>query len=225
MSESEPNDQDLDSQYRCPSGEMGRRVGQGMAAGHLPENLWAIRQIAPQPTDHILEVGFGPGVAVEEIAEQLTTGLVAGIDLSQTMVDEAAKRNAEAIRTGRVDLRYGRASNLPFPDASFDKAFSVHSIYFRPEPVKVLQELQRVLKPGGLLAITTLPKDIWPPNAPGSELQFGTSQCTPYFASEVEQMMLKAGFTMTRTVVDEASHRSSNYSVLGLKQGESLLKI
>jgi ubiquinone/menaquinone biosynthesis C-methylase UbiE len=218
--DSKRNEHDLDSQYRRPFGEVGRKVARDMARDHLPENLWTIAQLDPQASDHILEVGFGPGVAVEELLRRVTAGRVAGVDFSETMVSEAGRRNAEAIRAGRADLRYGEAEELPFSDASFDKAFSIHSIYFWSQPLTALKELHRVLKPGGLLVITMLPKDRWPPNAPGSALEFGTPECTPYFATEVERLMLEAGFTMTRVDADQtpenAPHRS-NFSVLATK--------
>ncbi|MEO8287750.1 MAG: methyltransferase domain-containing protein [Chloroflexota bacterium] len=220
MGQMEPDEHDLDSQYRRPFGEVGRKVGEAMARDHLPENLWTIGQIDAQPGDHILEVGFGPGVAIEELLKHVTTGLVAGIDFSQTMVDAATRRNIQAIRAGRADLRYGDAIELPFADATFHKAFSIHSIYFWSEPMSALRELHRVLKPGGLLVLTVLPKEKWPPNPPGSPLDFGTPECTPYLGRELKQMLLDAGFSSTRIEADAASppgSNSSNYSVLAVK--------
>jgi ubiquinone/menaquinone biosynthesis C-methylase UbiE len=217
MPQPETDERDLDSQYRCPSGEVGRSIGQAMAIDHLPENLWTVAQLNPQPADRILEIGFGPGVAIEELLKLVTEGVVAGIDYSQTMLDEAGKRNAEAIRAGRADLRYGEAAELPFADASFDKAFSIHSIYFWPEPMKALRELHRVLESGGLLVITMLPKDKWQQNPPGSPLGFGTPKCIPYLGSEVEYMMLEAGFSAIRMAADPKPMHLSNFSVLGTK--------
>ena len=220
---SDDEEQDLDGQYRRPFGEVGRRIGREMARDHLPENLWTIEQLDPQPGDCVLEVGFGPGVAVEELLERARVGFVAGIDFSETMVEEASRRNAEAIEAGRADLRYGEAGELPFDDGSFDRAFSIHSVYFWSRPRQAFTELWRVLRPGGLLVITMLSKDRWPPNAPGSELEFGTPECTPYYGSEIEQMMLEAGFSRAWVVVDEevarggAASKRSNFSVLGRK--------
>jgi ubiquinone/menaquinone biosynthesis C-methylase UbiE len=217
MAKSQATTQDLDSQYRRPFGTLGRKIGREMAHNHLPENLWTIAQLKPQTGDHILEIGFGPGVAIQELSKVVTTGLVAGVDFSETMVREASKRNASAIQMGFVELHYGDASALPFADAAFDKAYSIHSIYFWPQPLKALTELHRVLKPGGQLVITILPKHRWPPNAPGSSLDYGTPECTPYFSHELEMMMVAAGFGSTRVVVDTDSTHKSNFSVLGVK--------
>ena len=188
-----------------------------MARDHLPENLWTVRLLDAQPADHILEIGFGPGIAVEALLRQVTEGLVAGVDYSQIMVEEAKKRNEAAVQACRADLRYGAADQLPFANASFDKAFGIHSIYFWPRPVGALRELCRVLKPGGLLVITMLPKDRWPPNPQGSALEYGTPECTPYTGSEIEQMMAEASFSSTRIAADPDPTHPSNYSVLGIK--------
>ena len=209
--------EELNSQYRRPSGKLGRKIGGEMARDHLPENLWTVARLDPRPSERILEIGFGPGVAIAELAKVVTSGLVAGIDFSETMVEEASARNAAAIQAGLVDLRYGDAAELPFADASFDKAYSIHSIYFWPRPLDALRELQRVLKPGGMLVITMLPKDKWPANAPGSPLAFGTAECIPYFGSELEEMMIAAGFHSTRIEADEPSAGASNFSVVGVK--------
>ena len=78
--------------------------------------------------DKVLEVGFGPGVAIQLLLQRLHTGSVAGVDHSQEMVRQAAARNAEALRNRRVDLRYGSAERLPFADQTFDKALAINSM-------------------------------------------------------------------------------------------------
>jgi SAM-dependent methyltransferase len=80
-------------------------------------------------------------------------GLVAGIDPSVVMLRQARRRNHSAIKVGRVELRRASASDLPFPDQSFDKACAVHSIYFWPSLHDGLRELLRVLVPGGRLVL------------------------------------------------------------------------
>ena len=143
----------IDGQYRRPTGLIGRWVGRKMAEQHQPENNWTVKVLNIQPTDHVLEVGFGPGFAVQEVAK--VAQFVAGVDFSQAMVSAASTRNAAAIRAGRVRLQDGDSSKLPFEDQSFDKAFSIHSIYFWTQPTAALREIWRVLKPNGLLFLTT----------------------------------------------------------------------
>ncbi len=205
----------IDGQFRRPSGLLGRRIGAGMARDHRPENLWTVDCLDPRPTDHILELGFGPGVAVELLGQRLTTGRVAGIDFSRTMVSAARRRNAAAVRAGRVDLRHGDAAQLPFPDASFDKVFSIHSLYFWPRPVAVLREAARVLKPRGRVGLTILPKEKWNPNDP--EAPVGTPECQPYSVAEVMALLGEAGFVEPSVRADADARHASSCCVLAQK--------
>jgi ubiquinone/menaquinone biosynthesis C-methylase UbiE len=123
-----------------------------MAKG-ADDDRWLVELLDVQPEDRVLEVGFGPGVAIELIAARATRGLVAGVDPSDVMVRQASKRNLQAVEAGRVQLRQGTVLELPFPDSSFSKALALHSIYFWPSLEQGLRELYRVLAPGGRLAI------------------------------------------------------------------------
>ena len=87
------------------------------------------------------------------MAEGLT---YTGIDISETMVLEAAKFNAERITLGTVDVRVGSSSAIPFPSASFDRVLALNTIYFWSEPSKDLAEICRVLRPNGRLVLGCL---------------------------------------------------------------------
>ena len=206
----------IDSQYRRPSGFLGRWIGRRMAQQHVPENLWTVSLLEAQPHDRILEIGFGPGLAVEKLSPKVTEGLIAGIDFSRTMVALASTRNAAAIGAGRVKLRYGDVLRLPYENASFDKAYSIHSIYFWRKPAGSLKEIHRVLKPSGFLVMTILPKEQWTATQP--ERLLGMPDCTPYSGEELRTMLLKAGFSSIRIEVDTSEKSSpSNYSVIAVK--------
>jgi ubiquinone/menaquinone biosynthesis C-methylase UbiE len=142
----------LFEQFARPSGWLGRLAGSLMSKG-ADDDRWLVDLLDVQPEDRVLEVGFGPGVAIELIAARASRGLVAGIDPSDVMVRQASKRNWQAVQAGRVQLRQGTVSALPFPDSSFTKALALHSIYFWPSLEQGLRELYRVLSPGGRLAI------------------------------------------------------------------------
>lgn len=75
------------------------------------------------------------------------------------MVGQAATRNAAAIREGRVDLRHGSATALPFDDERFDKALVVNSLDHWSSPARGLQELRRVLKPNGMACVVARPHE------------------------------------------------------------------
>jgi ubiquinone/menaquinone biosynthesis C-methylase UbiE len=69
-------------------------------------NAWVVSLLDVQRDDRVLEIGFGPGVAIRELARLAADGYVYGLDHSEVMVRQAARRNAEGVRRGRVDLRY-----------------------------------------------------------------------------------------------------------------------
>jgi ubiquinone/menaquinone biosynthesis C-methylase UbiE len=142
----------LFEQFARPSGWLGRLAGSLMSKG-ADDDRWLVDLLDVQAEDRVLEVGFGPGVAVELIAARATRGLVAGVDPSDVMVREASERNLQSVRAGRVQLRQGTVLELPFPDSSLTKELALHSIYFWPSLEQGLRELYRVLAPGGRLAI------------------------------------------------------------------------
>lgn len=179
---------DIGEHYRRPSGFVGQIIGNSMAEQHVAENDWTVSLLNVQPSDVILEVGFGPGIAIERVAALATQGHVAGVDFSRTMVAAASKRNQQAMKAGRVNLLYGDAANLPFASQSFDKVFSIHSLYFWPDTKLVLREIFRVLKPGGLLVLTILPKETWP-NA-GAD----ATRCTVYSGDGLARLLSEIGF-------------------------------
>ncbi len=202
---------DLNAQYRCPTGLIGRWVGNKMADQHRSENLWTIQHLNLQPTDKLLEVGFGPGFAIQEIVPMLTTGSIAGVDFSQTMVNSANRRNAQAVKAGRVDVRYAEVTHIPFADRSFDKVFSINSIYFWLDLRAAFTELHRVLKPAGSLTITFLPSERW------DSTPTATDDFKPYSSIEVQALLSQAGFTNIQIAADPNLQNRSNYSLIGQK--------
>lgn len=147
----------IHSQFAHPEGWVGRLVGVILAWKNRERNAWALSMLDIQPEDRVLEIGFGPGQAIQEATKLTPNGFVAGIDLSEVMVTQASQRNAAAIRSGHVLLQQGAESPLPFEDSKFTKAFAVNSIQFWSNPDAGLQEVKRVLKPGGRVAIIIQP--------------------------------------------------------------------
>ena len=200
----------IDAQTRKPTGLLGRLVGSTMVRMKDAAARWTVSLLDLLPESHVLEVSFGPGVAIQYGSEKASEGFVAGIDYSETMVQTARKRNAAAIRAGRVELKHGDVSDLPYPDEFFEKAFAIHSIMFWPKPVDCLQELRRVLKPNGLLAITIVPK--------GRRPDLPTDLGTIYDSNEVAAMLSEAGFQDVRVEVFSEPVKFRPDCVLGVKK-------
>ncbi len=110
-----------------------------------------------RPSDHVLDIGTGTGVVALRAARKIDdAGMVCGIDLSENMLNRAAKTLGE-----KVQLVLGDADNLPWQENTFDLLICNSSFHHYPEPLKVLMEMRRVLKADGRLVIA----DPWWSNA------------------------------------------------------------
>ena len=90
----------LDATFGHPRGLLGRLGGVIMARSTRQCNAWTLSLLDIGHDDRILEVSFGPGALIQALAARATEGFVAGVDLSPIMLQQASRRNAEAIRGG-----------------------------------------------------------------------------------------------------------------------------
>jgi len=114
-----------------------------------PGRTAAVSQLALAPTDTVLEVGIGTGLNLP-LYPPLTQ--LTGIDLSSEMLDKAVER-VQNLAMPNVILKVMDATSLDFADNEFDKALATYTISAVPDPVAVLREMRRVVKPGGILVI------------------------------------------------------------------------
>lgn len=152
--------QDLVAQFRQPTGMLGRLAGWTMA--HRPSNrrrnAFTIELLELAPDDDVLEIGYGPGLAVERASREIVDGRIVGFDHSPVMHEQASRRNAAAIAAGKVKLVVGDVLDPPKPLPAFDKIYSVNVVQFWWEPERTFAELERLLKPGGRIATTYMPR-------------------------------------------------------------------
>jgi SAM-dependent methyltransferase len=181
----------LRSQFGRPTGVWGRIAGGIMARtrSNHERAQWTISLLGIKPTDRILEIGFGPGIAIELASRVAVDGCVVGIDHSEVMLRQATSRNADAVRNRQVELHLGSVGELPPFAEPFDKVFTINSIHFWEDPLLRLKELRRVLKPGGLIAITLQPRS-----------RNATPGTTAAIGDELAGSLGSAGFT--RVTVD-----------------------
>ncbi len=201
----------LSNQFGKPSGLLGRMIETRMSKRTAGDAKWTVSLLNIQPKSRILEIGFGGGVSTQLASKEASEGFVAGIDHSTTMVQVARKRNADAVKAGRMELNYGDAASILYPDDSFDIVFSLHSIYFWNNPVECLRGFRRVLKPGGLLAITIQPKNRW-----GKE-QIESPGMNLFLGNQVGEVFTSAGFKNVRTESYKEDGETSLECILGTK--------
>lgn len=143
----------FDRMFDRPSGIPGRIGAVLMAHMNNAAATDVLELLDLDPADSVLEIGFGPGIGIEYAAEIVAEGYVAGVDVSEMMVERATRRNESAIESGLVDLRLGSVEDLPVPDETFDAAFSINSLHAWPDQRAGLEEVHRVLRPDGTVAV------------------------------------------------------------------------
>ena len=131
-------------QLAHPQGVLAPATGFMLNIVNRPINRWATGSLQLSGTEHVLDVGFGGGIGLEMVRPQLSTGRLVGVDISAEMVERAAPRFV---------VLPADVAALPFADASFDRAYSVNSVFFWPDPEAGLAEIHRVLRPGGFVVI------------------------------------------------------------------------
>lgn len=176
----------LVGQFSEPHGLVGALVGHVLAFENRERIGWTVSQLQLTADDAVLEVGFGPGVGIALAADRVSAGSVTGVDSSEVMLRQARKRNAAAVKAGRVKLHLGRAEQLPFDDAQFSKAFAVNVVHLGAAMGAILRELRRVVRPGGLVAVTVQPTTAESPAALAALRERLRSECMGAGFSRVE---------------------------------------
>jgi SAM-dependent methyltransferase len=144
----------IGKQLQHPKGMLGKALFGWMATKTIAHARWTADLMEVQPDDEVLEVGFGNGANIGLLAERASKGRVAGVEISKTAIEMASQSNARAISEGRVKLHQAEGGALPFDVGAFDKACTVATMYVIADPSAVFKEMLRVLKPGGLAAVT-----------------------------------------------------------------------
>jgi SAM-dependent methyltransferase len=143
----------LARQLGNPEGEIGRAVGEYMSRHNAAVSAAAWRRLGLEPGARVLEVGFGNGRLIPALMALQPELAYTGIEISQTMLAEAADFARGLAEAPRIDLRLAPVEAMPFPAAAFDRAVAVNTIYFWPDPGRALGELHRVLRPEGVLVV------------------------------------------------------------------------
>lgn len=152
--------QNIVSQFKRPRGTLGQLAGLIMAnrPSNIERNQWTVDLLSLQADDRLLEIGFGPGLAIEQASRVVTDGLVVGIDHSEVMLQQARKRNAIGIANGLVELYLGSLENLPSYEKPFTKICSANVVQFWKDPVADFSKLRSMLAKGGVIASTYMPR-------------------------------------------------------------------
>jgi len=148
-------------QFKRPQGALGHLAGAIMARNpsNRARNEWTARLLECRPDDTVLEIGSGPGLALEACLKAVPDGRVVGIDHSAAMIAQAGWRLRPALRDGRLELRVGGLELLGGWERTFDRVFSVNVVHFLHDLDGAFAKIFAAVKPGGRAATTYMPRN------------------------------------------------------------------
>lgn len=149
----------LIAHFSHPRGVLGWVAGRIMATRdtNVARNAWIADILDPAPDARILEIGHGPGLAIEAIVPQLDGGSVVGVDISSLMESTAARRNRAAVADGTVAFEVADSANLPEGLDGFDLIYGVNASMFWDNPATAVKGLASRLADGGELVLAYMP--------------------------------------------------------------------
>jgi ubiquinone/menaquinone biosynthesis C-methylase UbiE len=131
---------------------------------NVPERLrWAVEVLNVDPSDQILEIGCGHGVAAALVCEQLKAGKLVAIDRSAKMIRAASERNRDHIEAGRASFHTIDLTDInpeKFGKAQFNKIFASHVNVFWLKPTNELDVIRELLRPDGELNLFYEPFEV-----------------------------------------------------------------
>ncbi len=199
-------------QARKPSGIFGRFVGSRIFdKKNIELNDFMRELLTIQKDDHIMEIGFGTGRLMSEMAELANQGVVEGIDFSDVMVSVAQKRNMKHITNGRIIIRQGDFDEISYDNNRFDKICSANTIYFWQNPEKTLQKILNILKIGGKLVLGFHDKTHL------EKMSLSRDVFRFYSQDDVRTLLINAGFTVRVDILSKEGKQAVSYCAVAVK--------
>lgn len=201
-----------------PEGEKGIEIGEMMNDTNIGMTLESIQALLIEDNENILEIGHGNAGHVENILNKAQNIKYIGIDISETMHNEARKLN-EPFKD-KADFVLYEGEKLPFEDKIFDKIFTVNTVYFWKNPVQYFNEIYRVLKDNGTFILTFGQRDFM------EKLPFTQFGFTLYNTDEMEETVSQSHFKRMKISEREEQVKSKtgdetitrNYTILTIKK-------
>jgi len=199
-------------QARKPAGLFGRFVMSIIFdQGNAFLNGFVNELMSVQIDDRIIEIGFGTGKLIYKMALKIDTGLIEGIDFSNTMVSIAQKRNKRNIANGKVTIIEGNFDEIPYEKGKFTKACSINTLYFWPKPEHTVKKIVDILKPQGKLILGF--EDV----EQLKRRRLNKNVFHLYTKDEVQNLLINAGFSNTVSILSREKGKSVFHCAVAIK--------
>ncbi|MDR0682183.1 MAG: class I SAM-dependent methyltransferase [Dysgonamonadaceae bacterium] len=183
----------ISKQFANPSGVGGRTVASVMNQQNRKQYQAVLDNINIQPTDTILDIGFGNGYLIGNLLKH-HPAKICGIEISRDMLTLVSRKHRQDVSMEKLDLHLADIKALPFDDAYFDKICTVNTLYFWNNADRSFAEIERTLKPGGISLNVFYSKDFLDNMA---HAQYGYSK---YSIEQVVKMTEKSGLKVVRVI-------------------------
>ena len=200
----------LFQQLSHPTGQFGRTLLRFLNWANAPMNRLALACLNPSEQDNLLEIGFGGGNLIKQLATQGALNQFTGLEISTEAVRLCEQQYRPFISQGRVNLHTTNATTLPFAPAQFNKVCSINALYFWPNPVEVLTECKRVLAPQGNLYLCYNTKDLL------DMYGFTRMGLRGYSVSQIETLFTQSGFNNIQTTPARSLRNGAFYCTHGM---------
>jgi ubiquinone/menaquinone biosynthesis C-methylase UbiE len=191
-------------QLRKPQGKSAIEAGEKMNVGNQLINQYTIDMLELRKNDQVLEIGMGNGFFVKEILSMNENIKYFGCDYSKIMVAQARKNNKQYIKSAQAEFHFTNANKLPFPNETFDRVFSINTVYFWDTPEVVLNEIRRVLVPKGKLTLALRPKSSM------RKYPFVKYGFNMFTKSDIIDLLITNNFKVTKYLEKEEPDREVN---------------
>jgi cyclopropane fatty-acyl-phospholipid synthase-like methyltransferase len=178
------------SQFKKPTGLFGIFSSNLMVKNNQKNYDRLIRDLDLQAQDKVLEIGYGPGIGIQMIAERCPTCSIHGIDFSKLMYKRAGKYNKGYIYSGRVNLQHGDFLKVPIVHNEYNKIFCLNVVYFWNELIGPFEKVFSLLKKDGSFHIYMADKNTL------IKMKSPDSVFNKYSIEQIEGALQAAGFTV-----------------------------
>jgi len=185
---------ELAKQLGNPAGEIGIEVANMMNATNIGMTKYAIESLNLDKNDVVLEIGHGNCGHLPFLMKQAENLKYFGLEISELMQQEAIKSNQNYIENNSADFRLYNGTGVPFNNESFDKIFTVNTLYFWQNLDSLLNEIYRVLKPNGIFALTFADKSFM------EKLPFTNFGFNLYSLKDAEELLQKNRFKIIESI-------------------------
>jgi len=201
----------LAAQLRFPKGSKGIQVSDMMHESNANMIRKTIESLHASHNDEVFELGYGNAGHLHYLFEIEKSAMYYGLEISELMHAEAKQINKSFVEKNQAFFFMYDGAEMPFGNDYFDKGYTVNTLYFWNEPVKVLMEIFRVMKPGSIFTITFAQRasmELLPFTQFGFEL---------YDTKRVEKLIKQTPF--------EIEHIENHVEVLKTKTGETIQRV